>query len=204
MAFRPRSRPHHLPRRQERDGGGFYVFSTPFALLPPPSHATVRRGGSMWPFDSVHAATSSLVCTSETEVGFHVILTLFALPPPSHARARRRWIFRGFDLVHAASTSLACQSETVVVCMEFQPCLRRHHLPRMQPRDGGGFYVVSTPFTSPQRVRCGLSWPFDPVRTAPTPCMQQRVGDGLYGLSTPFALPPPPSHATASRSLSGS
>jgi hypothetical protein len=126
MALRPRSRCHHLPRRRELDGGGFYVFSTPFALLPPSSHATARRGGFMWPFDPVHAATSSLVCNSETEVGFYVISTPFALPPPSHTRARRRWIFRGF-----------------------RPHSCRLYLPRMQEQDGGGFYVFSTPFALP-------------------------------------------------------
>ena len=34
MALLSRSRFHHLPRRQERDGGGFYVCSTLFLPLP--------------------------------------------------------------------------------------------------------------------------------------------------------------------------
>jgi hypothetical protein len=92
-----------------------------------------------------------------------------------------------FRPVHAAATSIACKSETEVVSMVFRPRSHRRHFPCIQ-----------------QRVGCGFLWPFDPVRTAATQSMQQRVGGGLYGLSTPFALPPPPLHATASRSLSGS
>ena len=94
MAFRPCSRHHHLPRRQERDRGGVYVISTPFAPLPPPSHA---RRWVLCRFVPFRIATTSLACKSKMEVDFYVISIPFALlPPPSHARVSQRWVFRGF------------------------------------------------------------------------------------------------------------
>ena len=231
MEFRPRSCHHHHPRMQERDGGGVLCCLTPF-VLPPPSHA---RAKGRWDFNPIHAATTSLACKSEKEVGFmsfhprscrrhlacnsktgkfYVISTLFASSPPSHARARRRWIF-----------------------MSFRPRWHRHHLLHGQERIGGGFYVASTPFASPpspsharvsrrcifegfrprsrcrhfphvqQKVGCGLFLtPRPGSHCCYLPRMQQQVRGGIvwYGLWTLFAPPPPPSHATASRFLSGS
>jgi hypothetical protein len=149
MSFRPRSRRCHLPHMH---GGGFCVVSSPFASPPPP-----------------------LACKSETEVDFYVVSTLFAPPPPPRMQERvRGGILGSFDPVHAASTSLACKSESEVVLwpfdpvraattslacnsetevdfMSFRPLSHRHHLPRMQERDGGGFLRR-----------------FDPVRAATT------------------------------------
>jgi len=130
---------------------------------PPPPHARARR---RW---------------------FYGLSTPFVLPPPpSYATARRRWGFMAFDPVHV-TTSLAGKSETEVGFMSFRPrSRRRRHLPRMQQRDGSGFYVVLTPFASPpppSHVRARRRWIFMSFRPRSRrrhlPRMQERVGGGF-------------------------
>ena len=112
----PHSNPHHLPRVQQRDGGGICGLSTAFAPPPPPSHAKARR---RWPFlqfrprsDCHHLPRVQKRDGGECLWGFE---PLQAPPPPSHTKARRRWLFMGF-----------------------RPRLDHHHHPRLQERDGGG------------------------------------------------------------------
>ena len=135
-----------------------------------------------------------------------------------------RKLIGGFLPRLPTTTSLASKSETEVVCMEFRPHLRRHHLPCMQQRDGGGF-MAFRPHSRchhlprmQERDGGGFLGGFDPVYAASTslacksetevglmsfqprsrcrhlPRMQQRDGGGVYVVSTPFASPPPPSH----------
>jgi hypothetical protein len=122
-------------------------------------------GGFLGGFDPVHAASTSLACKSETEV-----------------------VLWPFDPVHAAATSLACNSETEVGFYAFRPRSRCHHLPRRQERDGGGVYVVSSPFASPppfSHARARRRWIFTSFRPRSRrrhlPRMQERVRGGFLG-----------------------
>jgi len=133
MSFRPHSRCRHLSHMQQRDGGGFYVVSTPFASLPPSSLARARwrwflwpfalfappqppsheMEVVLWPFDPVRTTATSLAYNSELDVGFYGPLTPFAPPLP-----------------------LTCNSESEVVCMAFRLRSRCRHLPCMQQQAG--------------------------------------------------------------------
>jgi hypothetical protein len=117
-AFRRPSRHRHLPRMQQRAGGGFftpfrrcshhrhlpcmpevvfYGVSMPFASPPPPSHARASRSRFLRYFDALHITTTSLACNSEPEVVFYGVSMPFASPPPpSHATASRRCFFTAF------------------------------------------------------------------------------------------------------------
>jgi hypothetical protein len=114
----------HLPRMQERAGGGFFLLSTPFA--PPPLLHAKQVGGH---FDTVRASSTSLACRSKSDVDFYRFLMLFAPPPPpSHAGGH-------FDAVCASSTtSLVCKSEPEVDHITFSQSSRIFHFPHVQER----------------------------------------------------------------------
>jgi len=196
VSFRPlsRSRRRHLPRMQERVGGGFYVVSTPFMLLPPPSHAKARRGwfyGLSTPFvlppPPSHATAKRrwgfmafrprsrrhLPRRQERDGGgFYVVSTPFALPPPpSHATARRKWVYVVLTPFASPPPPSHARARRRWIFMSFRPRSRRRHLPHMQERVGGGFLGG-----------------FDPVRAAATSLTYNSESDvGFHGLSTPFA-----------------
>ena len=68
--FRPRSSPHHLPRVQKRDGGGF-LRSFDSVQASTTSLAQERDGGGILSgFDPFRDSTTSLARKSETEVAF--------------------------------------------------------------------------------------------------------------------------------------
>src|SRR6266567_1988187 len=90
--FRPCLCRLHLPRVQKRDGGGSYVFSTPFLLPPPSSHATARRRWGLCRFNPFRITTTSLALQERNGGGF----------------------LGGFDPVCAAATSLACNRKQVL------------------------------------------------------------------------------------------
>jgi len=124
----------------------FYGPSTPFVLPPPPSQARVRWRWVLCFFDPVRAATTSLACDSEMEVGFmsfqpflhhhhlpcmqewdgggfYGLSTPFAPPPlPLHTTVSQMWALWPFDPIRTAAT------------------------PRVQQWVGGGLYGLSTPF----------------------------------------------------------
>ena len=94
------------------------------------------------------AATTSLACKSETEVGFNVVLTPFGvLPHPSHARARRRLIFRGFRHHSCRLHLLRMQERDRGVFMAFRSRSRYRHLTCNSEKVR--FYGLSTLFASP-------------------------------------------------------
>jgi hypothetical protein len=155
----------------------------------------------LWPFDPIRTTATSLACNSESKVGFHGPSIPFALPPPPlQARARRRWVFMSARPCsrhrHLPSHATARQ----VSFMSFQPLSHFRHLPRMQERDGGDFYVISTPFAPPppppsyaRASQSGFLGGLDPVHAAVTsPTYNSESDVGFYGPSTLFAplLPP--------------
>jgi hypothetical protein len=99
----------------------------------------------------------------------------FAPPlPPSHAKTSRRWIY--------------------VVS-------RRHshvpHLPRMQERAGGAFFLLSTLFAPPPLLHAKQAGGhFDTVRASSTSLACRSKSDvDFYRFLMLFAPPPPPSPA---------
>ena len=149
IAFQPCSHRHHLPRKQERDGGGFIAFS-PLCDTTPPSCARARRRrwfiiafqprshrhhlprlqqrdrGSFMAF-STRSSRHHLPRKQQRDGGdFYHLSTSFACHHlPSKQRARWKWFYVLFP-VRDATISLTCNSETEVLC-----------------------YQLSTPFTSP-------------------------------------------------------
>ena len=115
----------HLPRIQERAGGGTLCVLTPFPQSPPPSCA---RASQRWIFTALRrhlGYTTSLVCKCELEVGFcgHFCLLPHMQVPAGGGSLR---------------DSDACKSELGDLLL-FWRCSWSFHLPRMQEWPGGEF-----------------------------------------------------------------
>ncbi|KAF8971927.1 hypothetical protein BDZ97DRAFT_2025976 [Flammula alnicola] len=175
--------PLHLPRMQERDGGGLVSTFEATTASPPPSHARARRRRIGFDFRSRRHVSTSLACKSETEVDWfrlsklppplHLprmqervrggLVSIFeaaaASPPPSHARARRRRIGFDFRSRRHVSTSLALKSESEVDWFRFSKPPPRLHLPRMQERVRGGLvsiFEATTTAAPPSHARASV------------------------------------------------
>ena len=198
MASRRRSH-LHLPRMQQRAGGGFYSVSTLFGPHHLPRMQQASRRWIFTQFDTIHIATTSAGGGFMASRRHPHLLHL-----PRMQQQAGGGFLRNFDTVHITTTSLACKQPGGGFFTPFRHRSHYHHL------SWRWTYGVSAPFTPPlppSHATVSRRWIlccFDAVRTTTTsvgggfmasrhrshllhlPRMQQRAGGGFYSVSTLF------------------
>jgi hypothetical protein len=152
---------HHLSRIQMRAGGGY-----------------CRR------FYMTPTTTTSLASKHEPEVVFLVVSTRLPPPlPPSRSNVSRRWFFFVVStcLPPPLPPSRPNASQRWFISF-FQHASHHPHLPCVQARAGGGFFLC-----------------FDTAPTTTSLASECELEVVFFGASTRFPPPPPPSHPNASR-----
>jgi hypothetical protein len=135
------------------------VFSFCFDRPPPPPPPSRPNASWRWflrLFRPPATTTTSLAFKREPEVVFFRRFDGLPLPPPpSRSNTSRRWFFRRFDGLPPPPPPSRPNTSWRWFLWLFQH-VRRHHLPRVQTRAGGGYFRRSnaTPTATSLASKC--------------------------------------------------